>query len=279
MSTMTGTSVISGESQRGLSEFPYHGGGNDAVHEAALPLVWSMTEAVEFDPAFDFRTDASGPDPDSTSPTLRAYHKLLWSKPLPSGDLFELDVSKGIPRLHHVSSRGEFTLTSDSAMQTWSRPGAWPEMQAVIAQIPEQEKERFLTVAHQIGGKVMFPIDSKPTINQARGMNPAIADRFDLTLECVRRYYLGETSPLEETLVRYASFFALFEDFNGYTDFFLLEDLVSDDSSAVQFLMPFADFGTSPLPATVEAYQVYRLNAISFVEARNRRMADYVARL
>ena len=40
-----------------------------------------------------------------------------------------------------------------------------------------------------------------------------IADPFDLTLECIRRHYLGETSPLAETLRRYEQFFALFEDF------------------------------------------------------------------
>jgi hypothetical protein len=87
-----------------------------------------------------------------------------------------------------------------------------------------------------------------------------------------------ETSPLAEALIRYEDFFALFEGFNGSTDFFLLQDLVSDDSAAVKFLMPFADFGTSPLPDSVEAYQDYRRNAIRFVEARNRRMAEYVVR-
>jgi hypothetical protein len=235
-----------------------------------------MDDSLEFDPTFDFRTDASGPDPDSTSLTLWAYHRLLWSKPLPSGDRFELDVSKGFPRLHHVSSRGEFTLTSDSAMQTWSGPGKWPEMQAVIAQIPEREKEHFLTVAHQIGGKVMFPIDSKPTINQARGMNKQIADRFDLTLECIRRYYLRETSPLKGALVRYASFFAMFEDFKGYTDFFLLQDLVSEDASRVEFLIDFKDFSGSPFARTVGEYQKYRDKGISFVQSWNRRMAEYV---
>ena len=129
---------------------------------------------------------------------------------------------------------------------------------------------------------MLFParqIDDKPTINQERGANPQIADRFDLTLECIRLHYLGETSPLAEALIRYRDFFALFEDFNGYVDFFLLQDLVSDDSSAVKFLMPFADFGTSPLPHSVEAYEEYRRNAIRFVEARNRRMAEYVARV
>jgi hypothetical protein len=239
-----------------------------------------MTQFGRFDPTFDFRTEAGeGDDPDSTSPTLKAYHKLLWSKPLPNGDPFDLDDSKPPPHLHHLSARGEFDLTSDSAMQTWSRPGAWPQMQAVIAQVPEQEQGAFLTVAHQIGGKVMFPVDSKPTINQARGMNSAIADRFDLTLECIRLHYVKEDNPLAEVLARYEDFFDLFETFKGYTDFFLLQDLVSDDSSAVEFLIPFADFGTSPLPPTVEVYQYYRKNGISFVEARNRRMAEYVARL
>jgi hypothetical protein len=238
-----------------------------------------MRDIGGFDPTFDFRTDASGPDPDSTSPMLRTYHKLLWSKPLPSGDPFELDDSIPLPRLHHLSSRGEFSLTSDSVMQTWSRPGAWLELQEVIAQIPELEKERFLTVAHQIGGKVIFPIDSKPTINQERGMNPAIADRFDLTLECIRLHYLGESSPLAEVLFRYRDFFALFEDFNGYTDFFLLQDLVSADSSAVRFFIPFADFGASPFPQTVEAYHDYRRKGIQFVQSRNRRMDEYVDRL
>ena len=238
-----------------------------------------MGDARKFDPTFDFRTDAGGEDPDWTSPTLREYHMLLWSKPLPSGDSFELDDSKPLPHLHHLSSRGEFDLTSDSAMQTWTN---WRRMRRITTLIPESEREQFVTVAHQIGGKMLFParkIDGEPTINHERGTNDQIADRFDLTLECIRLHYLGETSPLAETLIRYGDFFALFEDFNGYTDFFLLQDLVSDDSSAVKFLMPSADFGTSPLPATVEAYQVYRRNAISFVEARNRRMAEYVARL
>ena len=40
--------------------------------------------------SFNFYTDANGGDPDMTSPTLRSYHQLLWSKPLPSGAKFDL---------------------------------------------------------------------------------------------------------------------------------------------------------------------------------------------
>lgn len=41
---------------------------------------------------FNFFSDAKGDDPDSTSPTLRKYHKILWSKPLPNGKPFNLDI-------------------------------------------------------------------------------------------------------------------------------------------------------------------------------------------
>jgi hypothetical protein len=239
-----------------------------------------MTQFGGFDPTFDFRTEAGrGEDPDSTSPTLKAYHKLLWSKPLPSGDSFDLDDTTPHAYLHHLSTRGEFYLTSDSASPTWI---SWRKMAHIVALIPEWEGEQFRTVAHQMGDKMLFPgkqIDGKQTINQERGSTSQIADRLDLTLECIRLHYLGEASPLADALIRYWDFFALFEDFHRYTDFFLLQDLVSEDSSAVKFLIPFADFGTSPLPPTVEVYQDYRRNAIRFVEARNRRMAEYVARL
>jgi len=239
-----------------------------------------MSDVGGFDPTFDFRTDATGPDPDSSSPRLKAYHKLLWSKPLPSGDPFDLDDSKPGTYLHHLSSRGEFDLTSDSASPTWIGWSQrwWPLKLEVIPRIPESELEQFRTTAHQMGGKMLFPGKQKGgnTINQARVRKP-IVDRLDLTLECIRLHYLGETSPLAQTLVRYGEFFALFEDFKGYVDFFLLQDLVSDDLSSVDFLMPFAGFGASGLPSTLEEYQGYRLRAVAFVEARNRRMDDYAA--
>jgi len=42
------------------------------------------------DTTFNVHSDAHGGDPDSTSPTLRRYHKILWSKVLPQGKSFEL---------------------------------------------------------------------------------------------------------------------------------------------------------------------------------------------
>ena len=42
------------------------------------------------DITFDFRSDARGKDPDAYSPTLNAYHRILWSKELPNGEVMEL---------------------------------------------------------------------------------------------------------------------------------------------------------------------------------------------
>ena len=50
-----------------------------------------------------------------------------------------------------------------------------------------------------MGDMMVFPgnqVGRKPTINVARGFHPKISDRMDLTVECVRRYYRREDSPL-----------------------------------------------------------------------------------
>jgi hypothetical protein len=99
--------------------------------------------------------------------------------------------------------------------------------------------------------------------------------RFDLTVECIRRHYCGEPSPLDEVLARYADFFGLFKSFQGYVEYFLLQDLVSDDCSAVRFSAPFEDFATSPLPGSVDAYRTYRQLAMDLIEARNLRISEY----
>jgi len=110
-----------------------------------------------------------------------------------------------------------------------------------MAEVPKDELDEFIRLSHTIGGMMLFPsnpVDGKHTIKQARGMKrDAIGDRFGLTLECIRRYYLHPTadSPLASTLARYPEPFALFRDCRGYVDFFLLHDLATDDYSAVRF--------------------------------------------
>ncbi len=73
-------------------------------------------------------------------------------------------------------------------------------------------------------------------------------------------------------LARYASFFRLFVNFQGYVEFFLLQDLVSDDFSAVKISAPFDGFNGSPIPTDVHQYNAYKNDSIAFIEARNRRI-------
>ena len=122
-----------------------------------------------------------------------------------------------------------------------------------------------MAVSYTIGGMIVLPstrVESKWTINQARGCLKKISDRFDLTVECIRRHYARQSSPLGETLARYDDFFALFENFSGYVDFFLLQDLVTDDGAAVTFFMPFDDFRTPAVPEDDATYREYRRRSI-----------------
>lgn len=224
----------------------------------------------DIDITFDFRRDTpDGKDPDTYSKTLRRYHKLLWSKWLPSGEFFELDDATPGCYLHHKSAVGEFWLASDAVIPTFQ----WNVQ--IKRLISAEELAAFNAVGYTIGGMMVFPgkqIDGKWTINQARGCTRQIGDRFDLTLECIRRHYNNDDSPLSDVLMRYAAFFDLFQDFRGYVDFFLLQDLVVTDGSAVRIASPFDDFRGSPIPASVEEYRAYKNAAIAFVEARNQRI-------
>lgn len=229
------------------------------------------------DTNFDFRSDtAPGKDPDSFSPTLRSYHKILWSKPLPNGKMFELVDTKDKAYLYHHSELGEFFLSSDSVIHSFSK---WTSMAHIIGQFKNGEVEAFKSLGYTIGGMMIFPgnrIDGKATINGARGFHPLIKDRIDLTLECIRRHYKDETSPLKDTLSRYSDFFALFDSFKGYVDFFLLNDIVSKDYSGIEFFIPFENFKTPAVPKTFEAYCAYKDLAMDFVNKRNQRIQSSI---
>jgi hypothetical protein len=197
---------------------------------------------------------------------------------LPNGRFFGLDDDVPAPYLRHQSDLGVFLLSSDSVVPTFTR---WKSLKHITEQFTEENNEAFRTIGYTIGAMMVFPanqIDNKMTINGVRGFNRRIADRMDLTLECIRRHYLRQESPLADTLIRYGDFFALFADFRGYTEFFMLQDLVTEDCSAVRFFLPFDDFVSTGVPNDIGAYREYRRFSIEFVENRNlridRRMAE-----
>ena len=224
---------------------------------------------------FNFYLDTpKGKDPDSYSDTLRRYHKLLWNKPLPNGTVFELDL-KTPKILHHKSQLGEFYLSSDSLAHDYSK---WKSTEHIIKKIPKTEIENFFNLGCTIGGYTIFPsnrVDKQMTINGSRGINKKIKDRFDLTLECIRRFYLNEDSPLLETLSRYEDFFKLFDDFKGYVDFFLFQDLVQSNYSSINYFLPSNNFNNSPIPNDIQEYKVFRKNMTEFINKRSKRIFEY----
>ena len=224
------------------------------------------------DITFDMFSDTpEGKDPDTWSPTLRKYHQTLWNKRLPNGKIFSLDLETR-QLLHHKSELGEFYLSSDCIGHTYSRIES---MSNIVNQISSSEIDLFYKLCSTMGSYIIYPckrIDNKMTFNGARGTNRKIKDRFDLTLECIRLFYQNEKSPLYETIERYKSFFNLFDNFQGYVDFFLLQDLVSNDYSTIKYLIPFKDFDNPPLPCNVQEYITYKDGMINFITKRNERI-------
>ncbi|MEN9970325.1 MAG: hypothetical protein RLZZ229_533 [Actinomycetota bacterium] len=143
----------------------------------------------------------------------------------------------------------------------------------IICEVPAADLDAFQALGSTIGGKIIYPgnkVDNKPTINVSRGFNSRIVDRFDLTLECIRRFYLGEQSPLFNDLGRYSDFFNLFGNFQGYVDFFLLQDLL--DGDRIKFFMPFTSVFDSARPRSLYEYREYMANTMDFVSKRNQRI-------
>ena len=122
------------------------------------------------DTKFNFYSDARSGDPDSTSPTLRKYHKILWSKPLPNGKTFDLCDNKNGVYLYHKSELGEFFLGSDAITHSYKYH---KKKNSIIKQIPKEVDELF-DAGSTIGAYIIFPnnrINGNHTINQARGVN------------------------------------------------------------------------------------------------------------
>ena len=218
------------------------------------------------DTTYDFRTDANGKDPDSSSITLKQYQQFLWSKPLPNGGELILD-----EQLHNTSEVCDMSFSCDCIINTFEYHSSY---QQIVKQVDPALIDEAVHKSYTIGGEIIFPkykINGKQTINGARGFNRKISDRFDLTLECIRLFYQGKDSPLFDCFNRYKDFFALFSSFEGYVDFFLLNDLFNEDGS-IRFFHPFQEFGRDVRPLTVEQYMRFCERNIEFVNLRNARI-------
>lgn len=222
----------------------------------------------DIDILFDAQYDSEGKDPDSASKTLRAYHQLLWSKPLPNGQIMQLDNKGSYLRWNGMC------FGSDSIIASFMH-GRFPLKEYVETHIPNylDFRKDYLHKTYTIGGSIIFP-KFQGSMNQARGCNARICDRWDLTLECIRRYYSGEQSPLDKALAKSSEFFNLFVSFKGYVDFFLLQDCI-DDNYNVKLWMDTSLFIDKPMPRNLEEYHLWIDSQLDFVSKRGQRIADY----
>ncbi len=218
---------------------------------------------------FDFRHDSICGDPDKDSRKLYEAHQLLWNKMLPCGKTFDLKVTRA-SRLLIKNDLGD-NLSSDRMCPHFD--GLYNGKFDVW--LSDTEREELKYKVRTIGGHIIFPAHNRNgfTINQARGVNRKICDRFDLTLECIRRFYQKEKSPLYDALMRYNDFFDLFVDFSGYVDFFILQDFI-DERKQINFSLPFDNFNRSPLPQTVDEYKKYTTQTINLINSRNKRILE-----
>ena len=236
---------------------------------------------------FHFRTEVpEGYDVDRYSPTLKKYHKILWSKSLPCGKKFDLLDGAKDWCLYHKSDLGEFCMSSDGIIHSYMKFGedhavsyekCWPGAE-IVKQIGVDVFKDFRINDDTISSFIIFPgnkINGKHTVNQARGVNRKICDRFDLTLECIRLFYEDKPNPLYDTLQSHKNFFDLFKNFKGYVDFFLLQDLV-DDNYKTKFFLEFDNFNRLPLPQNAKEYLDYRDNAFMFSNNRAKRIDEYM---
>ena len=247
-----------------------------------------MKENIKIDIKYHFTKDVKdGQDVDTYSNTLKEYHRILWSKPLPIDNNINFNLQIGIKDcyLYHKSELGEFILGSDSITTScWGylqKEQARESLKTIKNTLKNYEEEtiELRDLGYTIGAYIIFPnrkINNHQTINQARGANPKIGDRFDLTLECIRRFYKNpkEETPLRDVFNRYKNFFDLFVDFKGYTDFFLLQDLL-DTNDNIKFYSKFDNFQTNPTFNTIEEYREYKEKVLNFINDRNKRIESF----
>src|SRR5690606_11363004 len=156
-----------------------------------------ITEMNKIDFDFDYQEDSRCGDPDVDSKKLYEAHKLLWDKELPCGKFFDMEIKAANGRL----------LIKNNLYDNFSSDRMCPHFDGKYrgkfdGWLLQADIDELKNKVRTIGGHIIFPAHSKNgfTINQARGVSRKICDRFDLTLECIRRFYAKEQSPLYQAL-------------------------------------------------------------------------------
>lgn len=211
-------------------------------------------------------------DPDSESPMLQEYHRVLWSRKLPNGETMDLKKGSGSNYL----TWKDFRFGSDAIIVSFRYLKYKSMIDAYNKELSDYKSywENLIRRAYTIGGMMIFPKHVN-SMNQNKGTNKFISDRWDLTLECIRRHYVGEESPLTDIIESDRNFYDLFVDFKGFVDFFFLQDCVSSDYSKVTIWEGDGTFKRFGLPETLDGYKEFLKNQFEFLERRNQRIKDF----
>ena len=148
----------------------------------------------------------------------------------------------------------------------------------------------YLQKANTIGGFIVFPRHDVSTVNTVRGKSGKIRDRFDLTLECIRRYYqTRDYNPLFDVLEENKMYFGKDEDFfdifrkgksgfENYARFFCLNEswvnngkvlcLMNKDNKSLDTY----DFSQEPLPKSTKQWWTFYRNIMDRLNARNKQI-------
>lgn len=234
-------------------------------------------------------------DIDTYSQTLREYQACIYKKALPGGELFDLKIGNN-PKddyLYWCSpnyygddlAKSRFASDSIVNMQERYKPEHDNDF------VPDLKNEgirkilkEYVKSASTIGGEIIFPKHPN-SVNMARGRNHKIKDRFDLTLECIRRFYeqrdnqAKEYNPLYDALKADEKFFDLFDGFGDYVEFFYLDGSYVQDGKIKFFIggEPNFDDNFTPLPTNLEEWEQLYENQMACLAARNKKISDLFA--
>ena len=235
------------------------------------------------DTSFDYRKDegVNGRDPDKYSFQLKKDHSELWSKQLPVTKYGKLELTPQKDRIIAYVNGEYFDFGCDSITNCYSYRKSTEELRK------DEEVSKLLKeyddADYVIGSSIIFPLRrddglTRWTINQARGCLRRISDRIDLTLECIRLFYLDKEiqTPLHSRFMNYSRFFDWFGSFENYVKFFFLDDLVSEDYKKVVGFTDVLDFDHAFPTSSIEEYKKYIKRNTEFIVKRNKRITDYL---
>lgn len=292
----------------------------DNITKNEMPIYYNYYDSK-------YQNEKSLPDPDYECRRLYEFHGRLWKKQRTNNipDVFICDKSIWLKL-----NGNNITLKSDSFISIgWH----YVKLQTVINKAKNKIKEEYidkeinnidqelkkkrkcksdfslwknfvwlyLQKANTIGGFVVFP-RQRSSINGQRGLNPHINDRFDLTLECIRRYYEKREqsekdynfNPLYNIFnkgINIDFFDDIFGSFKKYIDFFLLNSWVKEDEEHhyhVKNLLHTSknkdkernmqildnwDFNQKPLPQDEDEWWTFYRNIMKRLDVRNQQIA------